>query len=395
MPNYLLLADWKAALKKHNVEKELVLTKALEDLAKVKGKDGKKESAALKLVIDKAAVVQKTLKDNKEVVKYTALVVTAAKTATKDLAESEKEAAEEAEEKAKVPPAPPAAPSGPPQLDKILNAGLKMAATKRVPFALVAKSATLGALFVKPRIAAKDIGEAKKKIGGGAVFQGVCFLEDGAHVFESTKPPKTGIDKLIKLLAKTCAGLSIRVLCRELTTPGEIEGLEAEEAEEDVTAKSAIPPAPPAPPPPPAEAKEGTPAKAGPAPKVAPRIAFGHALLKWDEAKGKAAANLLKLQAAVRKEEPEEADLAAELGEVLDDFNGNLRDLIDKGYNTSDKKYYQQAQNIIKSYVAKAQGDPVLKHVDKNPFVKTDIQSMFHPALGELSKRIAELLAAP
>jgi hypothetical protein len=70
-----------------------------------------------------------------------------------------------------------------------LATALKQAKT-RVYFAFVAKSASQGALLVnKKKIPPKDVAQAKTELGGATVFQGRCFNEEGAMIFEVAKEP--------------------------------------------------------------------------------------------------------------------------------------------------------------------------------------------------------------
>jgi hypothetical protein len=99
--------------------------------------------------------------------------------------------------------------------DDALANGLKAAKSKRMYFAAVLKGGADGALIVsKTKVSPADIAEAKKKCGGSSVINGICFGEDGRHVFETAKSAPATLAQALKTIAKRDANLSIIPICR-------------------------------------------------------------------------------------------------------------------------------------------------------------------------------------
>ena len=81
--------------------------------------------------------------------------------------------------------------------------------------AVVAMGSTDGKLLMsKMKIKPGDLSEAKKAAGGGTVYLAASHVENGVYIFELAKEPPATLAQLIKKLAKTQAGLMIRVECR-------------------------------------------------------------------------------------------------------------------------------------------------------------------------------------
>ena len=54
----------------------------------------------------------------------------------------------------------------------------------------------------RTKVPAKEVNEAKAKLGGGLIWRGRCFGEDGALVFEVPKePPSTLAPQLKKIIS--------------------------------------------------------------------------------------------------------------------------------------------------------------------------------------------------
>jgi hypothetical protein len=127
-----------------------------------------------------------------------------------------------------------------------LTNALKMAKTKPMFFAFVAKGSEGTLLVEKAKIPAKKTADAKKDLGGGTIFKGRCLFEDGSLVFEVPAEPPGNLAALLKKHIKSDAGLMMDVVVR--VNQSLAEGEEAESQAEGPTAPEAPPTAPPPPP---------------------------------------------------------------------------------------------------------------------------------------------------
>jgi hypothetical protein len=126
-----------------------------------------------------------------------------------------------------------------------LASALKMAKTKPMFFAFVAKGMEGTLLVEKAKIPSKKTAEAKKAIGGRTIYKWRCFVEEGEMVFEIAAEPPANLAAIIKKVMKSDAGLTMNVVIRVNTALAE-----GEQAETDAEAPSPpeVPPtAPPAP----------------------------------------------------------------------------------------------------------------------------------------------------
>ncbi len=124
-------------------------------------------------------------------------------------------------------------------VDAQLATALKTAKTRPQSFAFVAKGAADGALLVsQAKVKPQDITDAKAKAGGGTVWNGRCFDENGTLIFEVAKePPGTLAGAIRKVIARD-AGLTLHVEVRVAGGPtgdetpqgATAEGLEAARA---------------------------------------------------------------------------------------------------------------------------------------------------------------------
>lgn len=220
MADYLAERDWKAELKRQKIDKDAGLLDALATFAKCRGKDLEDQFDALEEVMSKAAAAQKALKEQKDLAKYASQIAAQAKDELKRV-----DAALEAEGESDA-------------ADKELREGLKRAKTARMFFVMLARGSAAGHLILsKAKVQATDVGEAKKGLGGGRVFRGICFGENNRLVFELKKEPPATLEKLFKQTAKTQAGLSVKPLCR-------VSLLEEDLGEEPDDDRDTPPPAP-------------------------------------------------------------------------------------------------------------------------------------------------------
>ncbi len=197
MADFLSEKDWGAEIKALKITKDGGLKDALAEWAKVKGKSPDEQLEAIEAVIEAAQAAQKLLKAEKDLVKFAATTETKAEA---ELARIEKDAADAGEDGA---------------VDKELYAALKHAKTAPMFAAVVAMGSTDGKLLMsKMKIKPGDVSEAKKAAGGGTVYRAATHVDSGVYIFELTKEPPATLAQLIKKLAKTQAGLMIRVECR-------------------------------------------------------------------------------------------------------------------------------------------------------------------------------------
>ena len=105
------------------------------------------------------------------------------------------------------------------EIDSELAANVKVAKTKRMRFAFIAKGASDGRyVLAKTKVPPVLITAAKKKSGGTQVIQGACFGEDGKLVFEMAKEPAT-LEAALKKVIQRDAGISQHCICRQGTDP--------------------------------------------------------------------------------------------------------------------------------------------------------------------------------
>jgi hypothetical protein len=134
-----------------------------------------------------------------------------------------------------------------PELDSLLVATLKLAKTTPLPFALVAKGANEGRLFLakKPPVPPKEIAAAKKELGGGQVFVGRCRWENEEYVFEVGSEPPMTLANTLRTIIKNKAGLTAKVIVRVAPDlAAEAAGASAEAGPQEPAIGVVQPPAP-------------------------------------------------------------------------------------------------------------------------------------------------------
>ena len=129
--------------------------------------------------------------------------------------------------------------------DPNLASKLKQARSSPMYFAFIAKGGAGKLIVDRKKIAAKEIAEAKKEIGGGTIYQGLCRGENEALVFETTKEAPGSLPALIKKTIKTDAGLTLNVQTQVNASAESGEGQEPES--EENSPQQSVPTAPPAP----------------------------------------------------------------------------------------------------------------------------------------------------
>jgi hypothetical protein len=258
--------------------------------------------------------------------------------------------------------------------DEELAAGLKAAKSKRCCFALVMKGGADGALIVaKAKVPPAAIAEAKKKSGGSAVSQGICFYEDGKYIFELAKEPPATMARLIKTIAKRDAEMTINVECRM--------GTDAELADANGTDGAAATP--------PVAAATTTPAKAG-----FSTADFNKSRLSWDAAKKKIHGDMEKLNTAIRADLPEDATLGKELVEYIDEMltsvdknlEGALDSVVKAGTDADRQSAKAAALGVIDRYQKTVAINPGVKQVQRNPVMPINILTPLNATLDVIKR---------
>ena len=95
-----------------------------------------------------------------------------------------------------------------------LTSALKIAKTKPMFFAFVAKGNEGRLLVDKKTIPAKDADAAKKACGGGTIYKGRCLMEQDTMVFEVPKEAPGNLAALVKKIIKSDAALMMDVVVR-------------------------------------------------------------------------------------------------------------------------------------------------------------------------------------
>ncbi|HKD35496.1 MAG TPA: hypothetical protein VKB78_01810 [Pirellulales bacterium] len=351
MADYLTEKDWKDQLKKHKGVKDTGISEQLREYEKYAEKDFAKALAALKKLSTKIEAAKKEYKANKELCKYLGSMSGEAEDEQETL---EKKLKGEDDDE------------GP---DKLLNKALRKAKTGEMFFAVIAKSATDGKLLMgRDKVPATELAEAKKSLGGGQEYRGLCAGEDGTHVFYFRKDPPGTMAQLLKNLAKDDAGLTIKVECRtkaDLGDTGEADDLVA------------------------------TAGNAGRGPTAdSPQIkAYVSVANKWVRTKTEIEKSIQSLQKALR----DSGDVqAAAVARGLERLLGRLPDVglslarlsnaTKGGQDNAIRGATAETRNAMSACVAYLSNDPLVADVESNPFVKVELKKSLGGVLAETKK---------
>ena len=114
-------------------------------------------------------------------------------------------------------------------------------------------------------------------------------------------------------------------------------------------------------------------------------VAYRTSLIELRRAVASAEGRIAALVKAIPSALPDEADLAESLAESMRESSQELLDLVDDAMNTSDNKDTPITRALrarLDALIAQVATDPVIKHVDSNPFgVSTDIGTTLGNAL--------------
>jgi hypothetical protein len=127
-------------------------------------------------------------------------------------------------------------------VDAELQANLNKARSGRMMFAFAHKG-NGGSLVVNRTINGQSANKVKESSGGGTLFRGQCFGENGEMIFEVAKEPPAALAAAIKQAIVLHAGLSLKVVVR-VAGDAEIQEPNQEPPTADQT-NGAVPEAPP------------------------------------------------------------------------------------------------------------------------------------------------------
>ena len=141
-------------------------------------------------------------------------------------------------------------------------------------------------------------------------------------------------------------------------------------------------------------------AQAGPAGQGAPRadggqVAFAKIKLQWNQAKQAVKDQLAQLGTIIVAEDddPETADAVRKLDRVLKRFNEGLADTLDDLYNQAvpadQPKHLQKAGRIVADYLNYIESDPLIAHVEDNPYKPVMVRRLLLLPLKGLQDKLA------
>ncbi len=112
-------------------------------------------------------------------------------------------------------------------------------------------------------------------------------------------------------------------------------------------------------------------------------VAYRRALLNFARAKTSVATQLGQLSAAIVGTLPEEAGLADAVATELAELNEEIADAVDEAM-TAGGGPDARTRSLMQAYVDRLASDPLVEHVDANPFVRVDIQATLTGALDSI-----------
>ncbi|MDQ6683824.1 MAG: hypothetical protein M3Z16_01740 [Pseudomonadota bacterium] len=392
-----LLTDsaWKDVLAKNKGVKDNGMLKALADIKKL-GDDDHDDAQKL---LDEIVKLSGQLKKSKEIAaapavsKFLAELSGAADTAMRDVAKAKAEAQKTSKAQAEAKKREEEAGKKDEDGEEDEESS-ELLTTKMVPLLRqVNKGEMMHVLIARAgkqvavMMSRKPIAPARRKIladelgvtGGVKYFGGHCVKEDGATMFV-LKSEVTGLAKLLKLALLNQTGLRVKKLsCR-----GE-DGEDADHDEgDDLEAGGREG----------GETPEATRAKE-PSPELV------QAPEAWDGARELLATNIGALKKAVR------AQLSGEGDDYVDEIDGHLEKLdrifgrLDRRLSTSlasaaatrdaaeRNSALGKSKGLLAEYIRYVQSEPLIDHVDKNPFgVKTELKATLSKSLTQLARAL-------
>lgn len=121
-------------------------------------------------------------------------------------------------------------------------------------------------------------------------------------------------------------------------------------------------------------------------------VAYRRALLEFGSAKKRVAAEIGALADAIASTLPDEAELARDLSEHLADLNDQIGDSVDAAMSTAENDRApanKRATDMMQSYLVELARNPLVKHVDANPFVPVQVAATLGGALRKIIACVA------
>jgi hypothetical protein len=132
---------------------------------------------------------------------------------------------------------------------------------------------------------------------------------------------------------------------------------------------------------------------AGAGPQVGKQVAFAHAKIRWNQAKDGVRQQLETLHKEILEEfnDPESADATKRLKKVLERFNEGLGDALDDLYVAEEPRraaLRTRVGDIAAKYLAYVRDDPLVLHVEDNPFMDVTVQATLERPLLDLQAQL-------
>ena len=120
-------------------------------------------------------------------------------------------------------------------------------------------------------------------------------------------------------------------------------------------------------------------------------VAYRKALLEFGVARQLVARQIADLVKAIPAVLPDEADLAEAVAEEIEALNDVIGDAIDAAMNAAQNErapYTAATRKVIEGYLQRLASDPMVKHVDSNPFSPVSVAATLGAALTAIATRI-------
>ncbi len=132
---------------------------------------------------------------------------------------------------------------------------------------------------------------------------------------------------------------------------------------------------------------------AGAGPRVGKQVAFAQAKIRWNQAKDGVRQQLEALHKKIVEEfnDPESADATKKLKKVLERFNEGLGDALDDLYVAEEPQQpalRTRVGDIAAKYLAYVRDDPLVLHVEDNPFMDVTVQATLERPLLDLQAQL-------
>jgi aminopeptidase N len=116
-------------------------------------------------------------------------------------------------------------------------------------------------------------------------------------------------------------------------------------------------------------------------------VAYRKALLAFAAARADASAQLAALRREIEATLPEEAELAARVAAAINAQCDEIGDAVDAALNAASSERAElnaAAQRRLTEFADEIEADPLIDHVDANPFVVTEVRATLTKALAHI-----------